>query len=70
MLDEIPGIGLQSAQRIIAETDIVMEQFRSADVFASRVGLVPKCNESARKAPELRKEIERSNLRLSSVPGP
>ena len=54
MLDEIPGIGLQSAQRIIAETGIIMEQFRSADAFASWAGLVPGCNESAGKKMKVR----------------
>lgn len=49
MLDEMPGIGLQSAQRIIAEVGIVMEQFPSADHFASWCGIVPACNESAGK---------------------
>lgn len=42
----MPGIGRQSAERIIAETSIVMEPFRLADAFASRAGLVP---ENARK---------------------
>lgn len=49
MLDEIPGIGRRSAERIIAETGIVMSQFYSADHFASWAGLVPGCNESAGK---------------------
>jgi len=49
LLDEMPGIGLQSAQRIIAEVGIVMEQFPSADHFASWCGIVPACNESAGK---------------------
>lgn len=45
----MPGVGLQSAQRIIAEVGIVMEQFPSADHFASWCGIVPECNESAGK---------------------
>ena len=49
MLDEIPGIGVRSAERIIAETGIKMKQFRNADHFASWAGLVPGCNESAEK---------------------
>lgn len=65
MLDEIPGIGLQSAQRIIAETGIVMEQFRSADAFASWVGLVPECNESAGKKKSTR--IKKGNKALKST---
>ena len=49
MLDEIPGIGRRSAERIIAETGVDMSQFYSADHFASWAGLVPGCNESAGK---------------------
>ena len=49
MLDEIPGIGRRSAERIIAETGIAMAQFYNADHFASWAGLVPGCNESAGK---------------------
>lgn len=49
MLDEIPGIGRRSAERIIAETGVVMSQFYFADHFASWAGLVPGCNESAGK---------------------
>lgn len=65
MLDEIPGIGLQSAQRIIAETGIVMEQFRNADAFASWVGLVPQCNESAGKKKSTR--LRKGNKFLKSI---
>ena len=65
MLDEIPGIGLQSAQRIIAETGIIMEQFRSADAFASWAGLVPGCNESAGKMKHSR--IRKGNKFLKTV---
>ena len=65
MLDEIPGIGLQSAQRIIAETGIVMKQFRSADAFASWAGLVPGCNESAGKKKSTR--IRKGNKFLKST---
>lgn len=65
MLDEIPGIGLQSAQRIIAETGIIMEQFRSADAFASWGGFVPKCNESAGKKKNTR--IRKGNKFLKST---
>ena len=49
LLDEIPGIGRRSAERILAETGVVMEQFHNADHFASWAGLVPGCNESAGK---------------------
>ena len=49
MLDEIPGIARRSAERILAETGVVMSQFCNADHFASWAGLVPGCNESAGK---------------------
>lgn len=57
MLDEIPGIGVRSAERILAETGVKMDQFRNADHFASWAGLVPGCNESAgkKKSTKLRK---------------
>ncbi len=58
MLDEMPGIGVRSAERIIAETGINMEQFVSADHFCSWAGIVPQCNESAgKKIHESEKEI-------------
>lgn len=49
LLDEIHGIGRRSAERIIAETGINMEQFKNADHFASWAGFVPESNESAGK---------------------
>jgi len=49
LLDEIPGIGRRSAERILSETGVNMCQFRNADHFASWAGLVPGCNESAGK---------------------
>ena len=57
MIDELPGIGRRSAERILAETGIQMKQFRNADHFASWAGLVPQCNESAgkKKSTRLRK---------------
>ena len=65
LLDEMPGIGRQSAERIIAETGIVMEQFRSADAFASWAGLVPGCHESAGKKANSR--IRKGNKFLKST---
>lgn len=57
MLDAIPGIGRRSAERILAEIGIHMEQFPSAAHLCSWAGLVPGCNESAgkRKPARLRK---------------
>ena len=49
LLDGIPGIGVRSAERIIAETGIDMKQFKNADHFCSWSGIVPECKESAGK---------------------
>ena len=35
LLDKIPGIGVRSAERIIAETGVEMKQFRNANHFGS-----------------------------------
>lgn len=48
-LDEIPGIGEQSAQVILAEIGLDMDRFPSADHLASWAGLSPGNNESAGK---------------------
>ena len=65
LLDEIPGIGRRSAERIIAETGVIMTQFSSADHFASWAGLVPGCNESAGKKKSSR--IRKGNMILKST---
>ena len=56
-MDAIPGIGRTSAEKIVAEIGINMEQFHSADHLCSWAGLVPGLNESAgkRKPSHLRK---------------
>lgn len=46
-LDDIPGVGKEVAQIIIAELGIDMERFPSADHAASWAGLAPGNNESA-----------------------
>lgn len=65
LLDEIPGIGRRSAERILAETGTNMEQFRNADHFASWAGLVPGSNESAGKKKS--GKIRKGNLFLKST---
>lgn len=65
LIDEIPGIGRRSAERIIAETGIEMKQFRNADHFASWAGLVSGCNESAGK--KMSSRIRKGNLYLKST---
>jgi transposase len=49
LLDEITGVGKQSAQVIIAEIGTDMEQFPSAEHLASWAGLCPGNHESAGK---------------------
>jgi transposase len=65
LLDEIPGIGRRSAERILAETGVDMGQFRNADHFASWAGLVPGNNESAGKKKSTR--IRKGNISLKST---
>lgn len=56
---------MRSAERIIAETGINMEQFRNADHFSSWAGLVPECKESAGKKMSTR--IRKGNKHLKST---
>ena len=65
LLDEMHGIGRRSAERIIAEVGIVMEQFKNADHFASWAGIVPQCNESAGKKKSTR--IRKGNKFLKAT---
>ena len=48
-LDEIPGIGRQSAETILAETGLDMSRFPTAKHFSNWAGLAPGNNESAGK---------------------
>ena len=48
-LDEIPGIGRQSAETILAETGLDMSRFPTSKHFSSWAGLAPGNNESAGK---------------------
>lgn len=48
-LDDLPGIGRKSAERILAETGVEMEHFQNESRFSSWAGLVPECKESAGK---------------------
>jgi len=49
LLDSIPGIGVQTAQQIIAEVGLDMTRFQSAAHLASWAGMTPGQNESAGK---------------------
>lgn len=64
-LDGIPGIGVRSAERIIAETGVKMEQFKNSDHFCSWAGLVPECKESAGKKMSTR--IRKGNKYLKAT---
>lgn len=64
-LDEIPGIGRQSAERILAETGVEMEHFQTESRFSSWAGLVPECKESAGKKMSTR--IRKGNKYLKST---
>jgi transposase len=48
-LDAIPGIGIVSAEQIIAETGIDMSHFRNQHAFSNWTGTAPGNNESAGK---------------------
>jgi transposase len=48
-LDAIPGIGVVSAEQIIAETGIDMGNFRNQHAFSNWIGVAPGNNESAGK---------------------
>lgn len=49
LIDSIPGIGVQTAQKIVAELGVNMGRFPSAHHLASWAGLAPGNNESAGK---------------------
>ena len=65
LLDEIPGIGRRSAERILAETGTNMEQFPTASHFCSWAGLAPGCNQSAGKRKPA--SIRKGNVFLKTV---
>lgn len=64
-LDAMPGIGRQSAERILAETGIEMEHFQNESRFSSWAGLVPECKESAGKKMSTR--IRKGNKYLKAT---
>ncbi len=64
-LDTIPGIRRQSAERILAETDVEMEHFENESRFSSWAGLVPECKESAGKKMSTR--IRKGNKYLKAT---
>ena len=63
-LDAIPGIGKQSAERILAETGVEMEHFQNESLFSSWAGLVPECKESVDK--KMSSRIRKGNKYLKT----
>jgi transposase len=66
-LDEITGVGKQSAQVIIAEIGTDMEQFPSAEHLASWAGLCPGNHESAGKKKSGRARKGNSTLKKTVI---
>ena len=66
-LDDMPGIGRKSAERILAETGVEMEHFQNESRFSSWAGLVPECKESAGKKMSTR--IRKGNKYLKANVG-
>ena len=64
-MDAIPGIGRQSAERILAETGVEMEHFQNESRFSSWAGLVPECKESAGK--KMSSRIRKGNKYLKAT---
>ena len=64
-LDDMPGIGRKSAERILAETGVEMEHFQNESRFSSWAGLVPECKESAGKKMSTR--IRKGNKHLKAT---
>ena len=64
-LDDMPGIGRKSAERILAETGVEMEHFQNESRFSSWAGLVPECKESAGKKMSIR--IRKGNKYLKAT---
>ena len=48
-LNDMPGIGRKSAERILAETGVEMGHFQNESRFSSWAGLVPEGNKPAKR---------------------
>ena len=64
-LDAIPGVGRQSAERILAETGVELEHFQNESRFSSWAGLVPECKESVGK--KMSSRIRKGNKYLKAT---
>lgn len=62
-LDEVPGIDKKSAQSIVSEIGITMDEFRSTGALASWAGLCPGNNESAGKRKSGRTSVRKHPLK-------
>ena len=62
-LDEIPGIDKKSAQSIVSEIGITLDEFKSMTVLASWAGLCPGNNESAGKRKSGRTSVRNHPLK-------
>lgn len=67
ILDSIPGIGIQTAQQIIAEVGLDMTRFKSAAHLASWAGMAPGQNESAGKKKAARTRDGNKYLRSALI---
>jgi transposase len=66
-LDEIPGIDKKSAQSIIGEVGITLDEFKSMAAFISWAGLCPGNNESAGKRKSGRNGVRNHPLKTILV---
>ena len=62
-LDEIPGIDKKSAQSIVSEIGVTLDEFKSMTVLASWAGLCPGNNESAGKRKSGRTSVRNHPLK-------
>ena len=62
-LDEVPGIDKKSAQSIVSEIGITLNEFKSMEALASWAGLCPGNNESAGKRKSGRTSVRKHPLK-------
>ena len=67
LLDTAPGVGQRSAESVLAETGIDMDQFPSADHLTAWAGLAPGNNQSGSKRRNAKTREGNRNLRAAMV---
>lgn len=67
LLDSIPGVGIQTAQQLLAEIGLDMTRFQSAAHLASWAGMAPGQNESAGKKKAARTKDGNKYLRSALI---